>query len=164
MDAIFKRTSTRKFTEQDVEPEKLQKLLEAAMQAPTAVNQQNWEFFVVKDPEKLLALSQVTPYSMCVKNAKTAIVIAYNKTGTMPVFNQVDAAIAVENIWLEATELGLGTVMIGVAPVKEWMDGVAAVIDLPDSMEAFTIMPIGYPAREKEQEPRFNPDKVHYIE
>ncbi len=48
MEEIYIRRSIRKFKEQEVEPEKIDKLLRAAMQAPSAANQQPWEFIVVK--------------------------------------------------------------------------------------------------------------------
>lgn len=44
MDSIFHRTSIRKFLDKDVEPEKVEMLLKAAMAAPSAGNQQPWEF------------------------------------------------------------------------------------------------------------------------
>ena len=48
MDAIFHRTSIRKYQETPVEPEKIEALLRAAMAAPSACNQQPWEFYVVR--------------------------------------------------------------------------------------------------------------------
>ena len=75
MEAIFTRSSVRKFEERPVEPEKIEKILRAAMAAPSAKNQQPWEFFVVTAKNTLLALSQATPYAMCVKNAPAAFVL-----------------------------------------------------------------------------------------
>lgn len=49
MEEIFTRRSIRKFTNQPVGPEKIDKLVKAAMQAPSAANQQAWEFIVVQD-------------------------------------------------------------------------------------------------------------------
>ena len=49
MDAIFHRTSIRKYQEKPVEPEKIEKLLRAAMAAPSAFNQQPWEFYVIRN-------------------------------------------------------------------------------------------------------------------
>ena len=67
MNEIFKRVSVRKFLEKDVEEEKINNILRAAMQSPSAKNQQAWEFFVVRDKDKLLELSTATDYAMCVK-------------------------------------------------------------------------------------------------
>lgn len=57
MNSIFHRISVRKFLDKPVEQEKTEAILRAAMQAPSAGNQQPWEFYVVTDKEKLIALS-----------------------------------------------------------------------------------------------------------
>ena len=59
MNEIFTRVSTRKFEDRPVESEKITQLLKAAMQAPSAGNQQPWEFFVVTDKEKIKAQTKV---------------------------------------------------------------------------------------------------------
>ena len=63
MKEIFHRVSIRKYKKQAVEKEKILQILKAAMQAPSACNQQPWEFYVVTDPEKIQKLSQTTPYA-----------------------------------------------------------------------------------------------------
>ena len=56
MSAIFERTSVRKYQNKEVEAEKIDAILRAAMAAPSAANQQPWEFYVVKNKETLAAL------------------------------------------------------------------------------------------------------------
>ena len=77
MENIYHRVSIRKYQKKQVEKEKIEAILRAAMQAPSACNQQPWEFYVITDPETLLALSQVHKYSGMVKDAPAAIVSAY---------------------------------------------------------------------------------------
>ena len=55
MSGIFHRVSIRKYQEKAVEPEKIEMLLRAAMAAPSACNQQPWEYYVVRDPQKIQA-------------------------------------------------------------------------------------------------------------
>ena len=57
MDSIFHRISVRRYEDKHVEKEKLMQILRAGMQAPSACNQQPWEFYVVTNPEKIKALS-----------------------------------------------------------------------------------------------------------
>ena len=76
MNEIFSRVSIRKFTNQPVEREKIVTMLRAAMQAPSAHNQQPWEFYVVSDKDMLEKLSHISKYSMSIKNAPVAIVSA----------------------------------------------------------------------------------------
>ena len=79
MDAIFHRMSIRKYQEKPVEPEKIEKLLRAAMAAPSAFNQQPWEFYVIRNKEKIGKLSTVTPYTGCAVHAPLVFVVCYRK-------------------------------------------------------------------------------------
>ena len=65
MENIFHRVSIRKYEDKPVEKEKILQILKAGMQAPSACNQQPWEFYVVTDKEKIRELSKATPYSGC---------------------------------------------------------------------------------------------------
>ncbi len=164
-DPIFHRTSVRQFIDQPVEAEKLERILKAALQAPTAGNQRSWEFYVVQNKEILeqLADKSVSPYSGPVKNAPLAIVIACNKDTLMPEYNDIDAAIAAENIWLEADRLGLGAVMLGIAPIRGRIEKVNRILNLPEGQDAFTLIPLGYPAKEGKQQDRYDETKIHYV-
>ena len=53
MNSIFHRISVRKYEDRPVEKEKIMEILKAGLQAPSACNQQPWEFFVVTDKEKI---------------------------------------------------------------------------------------------------------------
>ena len=146
MNAIFTRTSTRQFTPQKVDSKYIIKILRAAMAAPSACNQQPWEFYVTDDPEIIARLSQVSPYAGPVKNAPVVIVPCYNTDGLIAApMVEIDMAMATQNILLEAEELGFGAVMIGIAPIEERMKAVADILKLPENFKAFTIIPVGYP-------------------
>lgn len=163
MNAIFKRVSVRKYLDKEVEDEKIEKILRAAMASPTAMNQQEWEFYIVKDKEKLIELSLVTPYSTFVKDAPCAIVVCSKKETTREEFRDIDCALCTENILLEMTELDLGGCMIGIAPDKEKIDRLNKMINVSEGLDAFTLIPFGYPKFDKEQEDRFDKNKVHFI-
>ena len=81
-----------------MEKEKTEAILRAAMQAPSAANQQPWEFYVVTSREKLEALSEVHPYAGMTKNAPAAIVSVYRKDCRIPAYAQIDLSIAMENL------------------------------------------------------------------
>ncbi len=164
MNSIYTRVSIRKYQDRPVEPEKTLAILRAAMQAPSATNQQPWEFYVVANREKLQALSEVSPYAWMTKDAPIAIVSAYRKDCKVPVYAQIDLSIAMENLWLETDAQGLGGVWLGIAPVEERMQAVEKILDIPDTLRAFAIFPYGYPAEEKAQQDRFEPERIHYIE
>ena len=67
MNSIFHRISVRKYQEKPVEAEKIERMLRAAMAAPSACNQQPWEFYVVRDKDVILQLSKASPYATCAK-------------------------------------------------------------------------------------------------
>ena len=161
--SIFHRISVRKYENRPVEQEKTEAILRAAMQAPSAGNQQPWEFFVVTDPVKLEALSKVGPYAGCTKDAPAAIVSVYRKECRMPEYAQIDLSIAMENMWLETDSQGLGGVWLGIAPLEDRMAEVEKILGISDSLRAFAIFPYGYPAESHTQENRFDADRIHYI-
>ncbi len=163
MNSIFSRVSIRKYQNKPVEPEKIEALLRAAMQAPSAANQQPWEFYVVTDKEKLRALSEASRYAAMTKDAPVAIVSVYRKEIPMPMYAEIDMSIAMENLWLEADAQGLGGVWLGIAPLERRMKAVEEVLDIPDHLRAFAIFPLGYPAEEKEQQDRFDESRIHYV-
>ena len=164
MSAIFERVSIRKYQDKPVEPEKTEAMLRAAMQAPSAANQQPWEFFVVTNREKLEELSQVHPYAKMVKDAPAAIVSAYRTNCRLPEYALVDLSIAMENLWLETNDLGLGGVWLGIAPQEERMRAVEAILDFPETLRAFAVFPYGYPAEQREQQDRFDAARIHHVE
>ena len=163
MNSIFHRVSVRRYQDKPVEKEKIDLILRAAMQAPSASNQQPWEFYVVTDPDMLVALSKSHPYAQAAANATVAIVPAYRTDCALPAYAHVDLAAATENMLLEIDALGLGGVWLGVTPLEERMTAVEALLDMPANLRAFAIVPFGYPLREKEQQDRFDESRIHYV-
>ena len=163
MKEIFERVSVRRFTAQPVPREALIKVLRAAMAAPSAGNQQPWEFYVVTDRETIEALSTVSPYSGCAKGAPAIIAAAYRKRLWAPAYAQIDMSIAMENLWLTCGEEGLGGVWLGIAPEEERMRAVEKILSLPEDQRAFALFPIGYPAEERVQQDRFDESRIHFL-
>ncbi|MBQ3577260.1 MAG: nitroreductase family protein [Firmicutes bacterium] len=164
MNTIFTRVSIRKYQDRPVEKEKTLAILRAAMQAPSAADQQPWEFYVVTDKAKLKALSKVHPYAGMTKDAPAAIVAVYRTDCRLPEYAQIDLSIAMENLWLETTAQGLGGVWLGTAPMEERMKAVEEILDLPANQRAFAVFPYGYPAEERKQRDRFDESRIHYVE
>jgi len=111
MSAIFERISIRKYENRPVEDEKIKEIIKAGCAAPSAGNQQPWEFYVVKNREILNKLSEVHQWSGLIKDAAFAIVPCYKNEGLWAQeFAHVDMAACTENMLLAITELGLGAV------------------------------------------------------
>ncbi len=164
MNSLYHRVSVRKYQDKPVEREKIEAILRAAMQAPSAGNQQPWEFFVVTDRAKLEALSRVHRYADMVKDAPVAIVSAYRKECWRPDFAQIDLSIAMENLWLETDAQGLGGVWLGTAPMEDRMEVVEKIVGIPDTLRAFAVFPLGYPAEDRPQQDRFDASRIHWVE
>lgn len=163
MKEIFERVSIRRYTDQPVEDEKIIAILRAAMAAPSAGNQQPWEFFVVRDRSRLEELSRVSPYAGCTKAAPVAIVSAYREKLWAPAYAQIDMSIAMENLWLACREQGLGGVWLGIAPVEDRMKAVEEIVGIPEGLRAFAVFPLGYPAESRKQQDRFDESRIHFI-
>ena len=146
MSSIFHRISVRKFEDRPIEKEKIVQVLKAGMQAPSACNQQPWEFYVVTDKEKIQELSTATPYSKCAAGAPVVIVPVYRTEGLVaPSYAEIDLSIAQQNIWLETDEL------------------VHKMLDLPENVKVFSLFAMGYPAEERPQQDRFDPERIHFM-
>jgi nitroreductase len=164
MEEIFIRRSIRKFKAQEVEPEKIDKLLRAAMQAPSAANQQPWEFIVVQDKERLAQIAETSPYAKLAANsAVTFVLLANNKDLTVPTGWEQDMSAAAQNMLLEAVHLGLGGVWLGVATSNVVTENVSRLFELPDHIRPFALISVGYPDGQKNQFiDRYQADRVHY--
>lgn len=157
MDAIFRRTSVRKYAGIPVEPEKVERILRAAMAAPSAGDQRPWEFIVVRDAATIAKLAGVDPYSRCALGAPVVFAPCMRTRGLrFPEMAEIDMAIASENMLLEIVELGLGGVFLGIAPLKDRVDRVAEILGLGDELRPFAMIPCGYPASDAE---RSRPDR-----
>ena len=164
MNSIFHRISVRKYQDRTVEKEKIEQILRAAMQAPSATNQQPWEFYVVTDREKIKELSKCSPYSRCAAKAPVVLVPCMKTEGLrLPEMALVDLSAATENMLLEITAQGLGGVWLGVAPVEERMNHVESVLGIGGGLRAFAMIPVGYPAEERPREERYFEDRIHRI-
>ncbi|MDR0664041.1 MAG: nitroreductase family protein [Helicobacteraceae bacterium] len=163
MKEIFSRFSVRKFQDRQVEPEKVEKLLRAAMQAPSAGNQQPWEFLIITKQESKEAIASICPYSKPLLGAPLGIMVLQNGAKLhYPENVQQDLGAACQNILLEAVYLGLGGVWMAIMDIKPQMKGIKERFKLPDHIEAFATIAIGYPAESKTPKLRYDEKRVHY--
>lgn len=164
MEEIFTRRSIRKFTNQPVGPEKIDKLVKAAMQAPSAANQQAWEFIVVQDKKGLNKLSEASPYAKpAAGSAVTFVLLANESKMKVPTGWQQNMGAAAENMLLEAVHLGLGGVWFGVATSDLVVENIRKLFSLPDNIRPFAMISVGYPDGQKNQfVDRYQAERVHY--
>ena len=136
------RCSIRSYTDKKVEPEKLEKILEAAHVAPTAANLQPVHLIAVQSEDGLEKISKAAN----IYGAPLAIIVCtdHNKAWVRP-FDQkqtgdIDASILTDHMMLQATELGLGSVWV--CCFKP--DILCREFGLPANLEPVNILVIGY--------------------
>ena len=141
-----KRCSIRNYTDQKVEPEKVEKILEAAHVAPTAANLQPIHLIVVQSEDGLAKVSKAAG----IYGAPLAIIVCadHNKAWVRP-FDQkqtgdIDASILTGHMMLQATELGRGSVWV--CYFKP--DVLSQEFDLPANLEPINILAVGYAGEE----------------
>lgn len=164
-EALQKRRSVRKFTEEPVPEDAVRELLHAAMSGPSACNRTPWEFWVITDAqtlEELRGASRFTNYE-----AKLAIVVAGNLSRALP--QQLaeywiqDCSAATENILLRATELGLGAVWCGIYPQKRAEQKVAELLGMTPKQIPLNILFLGYPAETPEPRDQYKESYIHWV-
>lgn len=163
MNAIMNRRSIRKYTDQPVSEEQGKMLLEAAMCAPSAGNEQPWQFVLVRERQLLDEVPKYHPYSSMIKQASVAILVcADTRLSKYDVDYWIqDCAAATENILIAAQDMGLGAVWLGVYPLPERVEGLRKLFNIPNEVIPFALVPVGYPAEHKGPENRYRKDRVH---
>ena len=164
MNSIFTRRSVRKFLDKAVEPEVIDRMIRAAMQAPSATNQQPWEFIVIDDRQTIDRLSDFSPYAKMLPGAPLAVVILEKQGMRAPLFTEQDLGAAAQNMMLQLVEDGLGSVWMGVGRGSERETFLTEMFSLPETVKPFGVFAIGYPADENANKfvDRYDETRVHW--
>lgn len=166
LDNIATRTSIRDYEARPVEKEKIEKVLRAAMAAPTAMNKQPWHFVVVDQRNVLDALAGTNPYAKMLKKAPLAIVVCGNTDkmieGGGRDFWIQDASAATENLLLAAHAMGLGAVWTGAYPSEERCISISKVLSLSDNLIPLNMIVVGYPAEHPQPKQKFKEENISY--
>ncbi len=163
---IMTRTSIRSYQDREVEDYKVEKLLRAAMAAPTARNKQPWKFIVIKDKQTLKAISDHFSTMRMAQHAPMAIVVCGDMeqalSGDARAYWAQDASAATENLLLAAHAMGLGAVWCGIYPIQERVATLKELLKLPTNITPLNVIPIGYPNENPTPKDKWKPENVHY--
>jgi nitroreductase len=80
----------------------------------------------------------------------------------MPDYAEIDMSACTENILLEAVNLGLGAVWLGIAPLQDRMQKLKEILEIPEYLQPFAVIPVGYPEKGANQQDRYDESRVHY--
>lgn len=165
MEEINIRRSVRRFKDQEVETEKIDLLLRAAMQAPSSGNQQPWEFIVITDNKTKKQISEMSQYASFAKDASLIIVVVASSSNMKyPSYAPQDLGACTQNILLEAVNLGLGTVWLGAYPMEERQTLLNNALNLKETDYPYSVILVGYPQEHDANYylDRFDKNRVHY--
>lgn len=165
---IFIRRSIRTFIkEKKVEHEKIDILLRAAMQAPSACNKQPWEYLVIDDEKVIDSIAPIDKHFVLATKAPLVIIVLGNEKTSYRSENGLawypqDLSASIQNILLQATELGLGSVWIGTYPDDVRINGLKKHFNMPEHITPFAVIAIGYSNDNHKFIDRYDSSKVHY--
>ena len=170
LELIRTRQSDRKYSNQAIETDKLDRIIEAGRMAPSACNAQPWKFIIVTEPGLLIKIAEASSASIIGMNTFIGqapvllIVIRENANlssrigGTIKNkdYSLIDIGITSANICLQATAEGLGSCMIG------WFDEkmVRKLLDIPRSKRVELIITLGYSLSHKREKKRKNSGEI----
>ena len=162
---LFSRRSIRVYSPGHIGDQLVNKLLETAMAAPSAMTRDPWRFVIVRNPESLAQLAVALPGGKMLSTAALAIVVC----GDLDIaldrqlgFLVQDCSAAIENLLLGAHALGLGACWVGVYPSEDPMRRLKEMLSLPAPVIPIAAISIGHPGEQPEPRTRYNRDYVHF--
>ncbi len=167
IETILSRRSIRSFAEKPIPEDELKLITEAAVHAPSGMGRETWQFTVVQNREKIKKLAAVIAEETGRDNYTMydpQVLIIPSNLRESP-FGKEDNACAMENIFLAAKSLGIGSVWInqvsGISdklPVREVLDE----LGIPADHVVYGMAALGYPD-ETELAPKVRRGKVVYV-
>ena len=163
LEAILTRRSVRKYTEKEIDDTCIQQLIEAAVSAPSAGNQQPWHFIIIDDRRILDKIPEFHPHAKMLKQAQKAILVCGDiNLEKYKGYWMLDCSAATQNILLAARALGLGACWLGVYPREERIIKLRELLGIPENVIPFSLISLGYPAEKQEKIRREYKSRIHY--
>lgn len=160
---ILDRRTVRKYKKEQISDSILDQIIKAGMYAPSVAKDMPFHFIVVKKPEVLADLKAIHPFGQPLETAPAAIVVcADKKCEPVDGIYVSDCAAATQNILLAAKSFNLGSCWLGLSPWTEIKNKVKEYFSIPDDIEPFSIVTLGYSNEQEEPRPeRYNESRVH---
>jgi nitroreductase len=145
---IKSRRSIRKFTEESVSDEIIDRIIEAGTWAPSGLNNQPWKFAAVRDEALKTNIATLTRYSRIVLNANTLIAVFLDNSLSYDRTKDCQAIGAcIQNMLLTVHSIGLGAVWLG--EILKNKDKVLELLGGAQNLELMALLALGYPAEKK---------------
>ncbi|UCD27390.1 MAG: nitroreductase family protein [Planctomycetota bacterium] len=157
LDALVTRRSVRKYKPDPVPQDLLVKIVDAGRLAPTAHNDQAWEFVVITDEQRRHQLADLADYGKFIADAPACIVVLSEPTR----YYLEDGSAATTNIMLAATALGLGSCWVA-GDKKQYAPQIVSLCGAPENYKLVSMIAIGYPAAIPAPKKRSVDDVLHW--
>jgi nitroreductase len=162
-ETLLNRRSIRKYKDQQISQENLDKILKAATYAPSAMNLQAWQFILIDDKNVLIETINSIPYAEMLKKSAAAILVcgdsAVEKNESWLLQN---CSAAIQNILLSAHGLGIGSCWIAIHGMDDVYKNIKSQFKLPENIVPVSLISLGYPDETVTTEERYKQDKIHH--
>ena len=162
LETIKTRRSIRKYKNTELSEEDIIPLIRAAMYAPSAGNQQPWEFMIIDDKAILEQIAIKHSNAHMVDKAPAAVLICADLSREKHKnFWIQDCAAATQNFLLAAHANELGACWVGIYPRKNRVADIETMFELPKQIIPFSLIPVGYPDETIAKPDRFDSSRIH---
>ena len=161
IDIIKDRRSVRAFTDQDVDIDIIEMLIEAAQWAPSSSNKQLWDFIIVRDKKWKREVVQKSKAHKFLAQAPVVIFVCYSRKFSTHHANIQTASAAIQNMLLLGEDLGLASVWVEACGKREILHD---MLDIPKDLYIISSVLFGYPAKDPKPPPRRNIKEIMHFE
>jgi len=157
LEAIRQRRSIRSYTDLPVDRSTIEAIVDCGRLAPTAMNDQPWEFVVVTERGALASISPMLGHAAYIGNSAFSILVIGRPTNYMV----EDCSAACENMLIAGTHFGLGSCWVA-GTRQPYGPAVVKAFGAPEDHELIAILTFGYPAEKVEIEKRPLESVLHW--
>ena len=140
LDGLKKRRSVRVFAKKAVPRETLEQIVDCARFAPTARNEQPWEFVVLTDPARIKKLAELTDYGRFIANAPACVAVLCADTK----YYLEDGSAATMNLQMAAMAFGIGSCWVA-GDKKSYSGQINEFLGVPAQYKLVSLVPLGFP-------------------
>ncbi|MDO4487028.1 MAG: nitroreductase family protein [Bacillota bacterium] len=163
MEAIFKRRSIRKYTDDKLSDGQIKDIIRAGMAAPSCKASCEWVFIVLRDQDDFEKIMENHGYAQALKTASAAVLVCADLEKELEPGEGwwiQDCSAAVENMLIEATDMGIGSLWLGIHPRENRIRFMKELCALPENIEPLALVALGMPQREKAPVDRYLDEQV----
>ena len=162
-EALLSRRSIRKYKDHKISKFEMDRILKAAMYAPSAMNLQAWQFIVIDNRDVLIETIKSIPYAEMLRQSAAAILVCgdslVEKNESWLLQN---CSAVIQNILLSSHGLGIGSCWIAIHGMDDVYQNIKAQFALTENIVPVSLISLGYPDEVVKAEERFKKDKIHY--